>query len=461
MSCHHHGMATIGSDNSIDLSNIAAFHEPEFLFINKLFQKHGFEVRVAGGAVRDILMQLNPKDIDLATTATPSQMVEMFTKEQLRMLNRNGESHGTVTIRLNDKVNYEITTLRIDLNPDGRHSDVTFTTDWQLDASRRDLTVNSMFIGVEFDDLEADSHGAAPSASIRGKLYDYFNGFEDLSHRRIRFVGDPKARIQEDYLRILRYFRFHARLSNSPDDHDEATLKAITETSSGLWGIAGERIWIELKQIFCYPSVPLLLRYMAKTGVTQACGLPASPNYAELEKVFERGLLRHDPNPVTCVAAALHSTDEVDTLFDRIRPSNLESNIVYFLVEWREHLASTDALEFLKREYLLSMDQARLKPVFDEAMRYFGDAAGEALASWLAWQAPRFPVNGTLVSERWGIKGRLLRSLLQGLRTAWVDSGCSLTADELLSSEMHQKLASAQPDDLQRSPLIPLKRQRR
>lgn len=246
MSASKNEIATIGSDKSIDLSRVEAFHNPEFVFINRLFRKFGYEIRVAGGAVRDILMKKEPKDIDLATTATPAQMIDMFTKEELRILNRNGESHGTVTVRINDKVisspfhscinclnltppmlqvNYEITTLRIDSNQDGRHANVSFTKDWQLDASRRDLTVNSMFIDVNFGDLGTNIVGDGERHSIRGKLYDFFNGYNDLEHRRIRFVGEPAERIKEDYLRILRYFRFHARLATDPDDHDETALR--------------------------------------------------------------------------------------------------------------------------------------------------------------------------------------------------------------------------------------------
>ena len=105
------------------------------------------------------------------------------------MINTNGERHGTVTPRINDKQNFEITTLRIDVITNGRHAEVQFTTDWQLDAYRRDLTINSMFLGFD------------------GTVYDYFNGYEDLMKRRVRFVGDPDMRIKEDYLRILRYFR--------------------------------------------------------------------------------------------------------------------------------------------------------------------------------------------------------------------------------------------------------------
>lgn len=154
-----------------------------------LFRKYNHEIRIAGGAVRDLLMGIQPKDLDFATTATPTEMKKMFETENVRMINANGEKHGTVTPRINDNENFEVTTLRIDVVTDGRHAQVLFTTDWLLDALRRDLTINSMFLGLD------------------GSVYDYFFGYDDLEKRRIAFVGSAEKRIQEDYLRILRYFR--------------------------------------------------------------------------------------------------------------------------------------------------------------------------------------------------------------------------------------------------------------
>lgn len=134
-------------------------------------------------------MHKKPSDLDFATTATPQQMVDMFTNEGIRMFNMNGLSHGTVTARINDEENFEITTLRIDVKTDGRRAQVEFTKDWLLDANRRDLTINSMFLGLD------------------GSVYDWFFGYEHLQQRRVMFVGVAANRIQEDYLRILRYFR--------------------------------------------------------------------------------------------------------------------------------------------------------------------------------------------------------------------------------------------------------------
>lgn len=171
----------------LDSPEFRSVFTPELQTLVNLFKKYNYELRIAGGAVRDILMGKHPKDLDFATDATPEQMKEMFEKEEIRMINVKGEKHGTVTARINDKENFEVTTLRIDIVTDGRHADVEFTKDWKLDANRRDLTINSMFLDLD------------------GKLYDYFYGYDDLEKKKIVFVGDAGTRICEDYLRILRY----------------------------------------------------------------------------------------------------------------------------------------------------------------------------------------------------------------------------------------------------------------
>lgn len=173
----------------LDTPEFRSIFNDELKTLVSLFQQYGYEIRVVGGAVRDLLMGLEPKDLDFATTATPTQMKDMFTAEQVRMININGEKHGTITPRINDKQNFEVTTLRIDVVTDGRRAEVQFTTDWMLDALRRDLTINSMFLGLD------------------GSVHDYFFGYDDLKKHRVVFVGDASTRIQEDYLRILRYFR--------------------------------------------------------------------------------------------------------------------------------------------------------------------------------------------------------------------------------------------------------------
>ena len=195
---------------------------PELEKLVYIFQKYNHEIRIAGGAVRDLISgEKIPDDVDLATTATPTEMKEMFTTENIRMINELGEKHGTITARIDDKENFEVTTLRIDKVTDGRHAEVEFTRDWKIDAERRDLTINSMFL--DFD----------------GTVIDFFSGRQDLQNKLVAFVGSPVKRMQEDYLRILRYFRFFGRICSEKDQHEEATLEAIKSNVHGLERISG------------------------------------------------------------------------------------------------------------------------------------------------------------------------------------------------------------------------------
>lgn len=204
---------------------------------------------------RDLLLHRTPTDLDFATVATPSQVKAMFTAADIRMINMNGEKHGTITPRIDDH-QFEVTTLRIDVSTNGRHAEVQYTTDWQVDASRRDLTINSMFVDFE------------------GNVYDYFYGYDDLMNRRVAFVGSPEKRIQEDYLRILRYFRFYGRTADEPDRHDKRTLDAIAANVDGLQKISGERIWGEVKKILQGRFAKELIVEMIGCGAAKYMGKP-------------------------------------------------------------------------------------------------------------------------------------------------------------------------------------------
>lgn len=252
---------------------------PELEELAAVFRKHGFEVRMAGGAVRDLLTPGGaPKDVDLATEATPDQMKAMLAAEGVRTVNDRGEAHGTVTARVADKVNFEITTLRVDgRTRDGRRPEtVRFVQDWRMDAARRDLTVNSMFLGLD------------------GTLYDYFGGRRDLARRRVVFVGDPEERIREDYLRILRYYRFFGSIrADYGDDggsgHDADTVEAIRLNVAGMGGISGERIWSEWKRILSLRSGCRLTCDMVGVGLAPFIGLPSGPDLDQMMRLSVRG----------------------------------------------------------------------------------------------------------------------------------------------------------------------------
>ena len=225
---------------------------PELLTVTTAFQECGYDIRLVGGVVRDLLLDVPSKDIDLSTNATPEQMKDVFSKRGIKFI-ETGLEHGTLTAHINH-LDFEVTTLRYDTEQDGRWAKVVFTNDWRLDAERRDLTINAMSMDTECT------------------LYDYFSGVEDLQCRRVRFVGDSRLRIKEDYLRILRYFRFYGRIVTGADKHDEETLKVIKETAFGLEKIAVERIWMELSKILVGNFAPSIMKHIYDLGVARHIG---------------------------------------------------------------------------------------------------------------------------------------------------------------------------------------------
>lgn len=240
----------------------------------------------------------------------------MFEAAGVRLINTNGERHGTVTPRLRD-VQFEVTTLRIDVATNGRHAEVAFTTDWQLDASRRDLTINSMFCDLD------------------GHVYDYYYGYDDLLQRRVRFVGDPEQRIREDYLRILRYFRFYGRTAERPDAHDERTVRAIAANCGGLRQMSGERVWGELKKILLGRHAGALVLKMVECGAAEHIGLPARPNCEQFRRVCEANVefagLGAPMSAVTMVSGLLDGEEDALQLHLRLKLSAYERDLARFL----------------------------------------------------------------------------------------------------------------------------------
>ncbi len=204
--------------------------------------------RVVGGAVRDHLLGLPVGEVDLATPEPPEEVARELAAAGLKSA-PTGIAHGTVTAIAMGR-GFEVTTLRRDLATDGRHATVAFGADWEADARRRDFTINAM------------------SMDRDGTVFDFHGGRDDLAAGRIRFVGDPAARIAEDYLRVLRFFRFHARFGRVAPD--AATLAAIRDGVPGLARLAPERVWREVRGLLAAPSPAEALEMMRATGVLAA-----------------------------------------------------------------------------------------------------------------------------------------------------------------------------------------------
>ncbi|CAG2181558.1 unnamed protein product, partial [Oppiella nova] len=204
---------------------------PELLLLNSLFATNGYQLRIAGGAVRDLLCGHRPKDIDLATDATPDQMNHMIRNRRNIWVLKTSSGHrnGTVMARVNDKLNYEITTLH-KWSTDETPGKPIFITDWRTDAEHRDLTINAMYL------------------SFDGRLYDYFDGLQDLQHRRIRFVDTAERPIRQNAITILRYFRFYCEFGGG-HPHDPSILSTIGQYSHHLLHTSEQNLWKEFKKI--------------------------------------------------------------------------------------------------------------------------------------------------------------------------------------------------------------------
>ncbi|XP_035719934.1 CCA tRNA nucleotidyltransferase 1, mitochondrial-like isoform X2 [Vespa mandarinia] len=386
---------------------------PELNILSELFKKYNYTLRITGGAIRDILMDVKPIDLDFATTATPEQMKDLFTKEQIRMINTKGEKHGTITARINDKENFEITTLRIDLVTDGRHAEVQFVTDWKLDANRRDLTINSMFLDLE------------------GNVYDYFYGYDDLKKRRIVFVGNPTNRIREDYLRILRYFRFYGRITNNPVEFDENTIKAIKENISGLQFISGERIWSEWKKILDGRYGGELMLKMIECGAASYIGLPKELDVENFKNVYYRALNNSVKlHAITLITSLLKDEEEVMILHKRLKLSVYERNLALFLIQHREAKPCEKPL----RPYQLLIINSKLK-ISDtkefvcEVLKYRGMI--EFYNEINKWIIPKFPINGHMIKS-YVPHPRMVGPVLYNLKEIWFDKDFKISLEELI-----------------------------
>lgn len=402
----------------------------EVHFLSELFRSKGFEMRMAGGGVRDILCRIVPHDIDFATDARPDQMVELMSdKPNIRLITTtSGQKHGTVTARVNDCAQYEITTLRIDKTTDGRHAEVEFVNDWKVDASRRDLTINSMFIDLE------------------GTLYDYFDGKADLDRREIRFVGDTASRLREDYLRIFRYFRFHTRFGVA-GRHDAATIQTMKEHVDGLEIISGERIWMEMRRILgninCGNAVQMMLHEL---GMGRHMGFGSEVSLEEFYRTQQRLAQyphdgeKHEWKPQTLLASLVPDSETLLSVVTRMRLSNQERDSMAYILQNRT--ASADLLSnihLLRTQLALTPrpNQAHLREFILQYLMYMG-AEEQQLAAIASWPVPVFPFNGRMVANRVRRKQQISK-LLDRLKAAWAASNFEMD-EEAMQAEVDRIL---------------------
>lgn len=346
--------------------------------------------RWVGGVVRDTILGLSPKDVDMATTLPPEETVARLGQAGIKAV-PTGIAHGTVTAVLAGGT-VEITTLRRDVSTDGRHATVAFSTDWRDDAARRDFTINALY--------------ADPRTL---EVFDYHGGLADLAARRVRFIGDARERIREDYLRILRYFRFQARFGSLPAD--AAAEQAVAELAAGMKGLSRERVGWEMMNLLGLPDPAPTVRRMAELGVLEQvlpeagseglavlAALIANERAAGVQAVALRrlaALLPPDPPLAEQVAA-------------RLRLS----------VAQRKRLASAAARKAGEADgralaYRLGIEEARDRLLI----------GGSSVAALEGWTVPIFPLKGGAIVARGITAGPEVARLLRAVEDRWISEG--------------------------------------
>jgi poly(A) polymerase len=351
-------------------------------------------VRFVGGAVRDTLLGLPVADIDIATPLDPHAVIARLKAGGVKAV-PTGIAHGTITAVLPDGP-IEVTTLRHDLETDGRHAKVAFTDDWQADAARRDFTMNALY--------------AAPAS---GEVFDYFDGLADLKAGRVRFIGDPLQRIAEDHLRILRFFRFHARFGDTPDP---AGLDACTARANDLMALSRERIAAELLKLLVAKGAVETIALMVERGIfapvlpeIEANGVERLRRVADAEDRVEL-----TPNPIRRLAALLPDDPAIgEAVGARLKLSNADRKRLVSALQKSvgppHPLAYRLGTEMALDRWLLHVPESMDR---DLRARDIG-----------SWPVPRFPLSGGAIVARGVAKGPEVARLLRAVENQWVAEG--------------------------------------
>jgi len=371
-----------------------------------LLDRDGEEARVVGGAVRNALLGEPPGDNDIATTALPQEVIRRAEAAGFKPV-PTGIEHGTVTV-VTDGRPFEVTTLRQDVETFGRHATVAFGRDWRRDAERRDFTMNALFLARD------------------GTIHDYVGGLADLEARRVRFIGDPAARIAEDYLRILRFFRFHAAYGEGAPD--PAGVAACIAGRAGLDRLSRERIRMEVLKLLAARHPVPALAVMTETGllVQVLGGVPLLASFANMVKL--EAALALKPDPVRRLGAlGVSVVEDAERLRERWRLANAEY----------ERLASmADGWWHLSREWEEGKGRVLLYRIGPEHFRdrvlvaWTRSPEGAADPRWKAlatlperWTAPAFPLKAAAFIGRGVPKGPRLGTVLAAAEAAWIAAG--------------------------------------
>ena len=389
-----------------NLDDLKYFNTAKQIFI--CFQNQNYKLKLVGGCVRKLITEEKIDDMDIAINIEPEKIKKVLVEQKIKFV-ETGITHGTITVLIND-FKFEITSLRKDLSTDGRHAKVEFTSNWEQDAQRRDFTINAIY------------------SDISGEVYDPLNGIEDLKNGIIKFIGDPNQRIQEDYLRILRYLRFYTQY-NKNKFHDEITIKAIKRNLDGLAKISKERILEELFKM-------MKLNNFSKLFEDEFCRfiilsiLPQLRNYNRI-KILNKISYKIKKQIDKILLLSILIVDETDNcnfFLYKYQLSNEDKKRILFIKNSfknysKQYLYSKKNL--LKLTYLsdkLSVIELLIFLIFVNPEKISNI---ENLIDYIKEKTiPEFPINGKFLKEEFNfLEGKQLGDALKKLEKQWIDGG--------------------------------------
>jgi len=393
-----------GSDKSVKFLENIKEAKTIFSYLNEIGKES--KVRFVGGCVRKSLCGENIDDIDLATSLEPDEVKKRLIKKDVKVLDI-GITHGTITAILNKK-KFEITTLRKDVSTDGRHANVQFTLNWEEDALRRDFTINAIY------------------ADIEGRIFDPLNGISDLRNGKVKFIGSSKERIQEDYLRILRYFRFFTQYSKA--DHDQDIIKSIKQNINGLNKISNERIFDELKKILTLKNVYSLFSH--DTSKEIILNIFPQFKYYERLKIIDsltQKLRDKYDNQLVLALFIVDQSNNYEYFCHKYKTSNSIKNrfknisINFENLKRKEFYSEGNIKKLI---YLSSKDYVIDLLLFSictnnkiEILRI------EKLIDYVSTcKIPKFPISGDYLKKRGYETGEILGKKLKSLEEKWVEN---------------------------------------
>lgn len=359
------------------------------------------EWRIIGGAVRDIILNKITDDIDIGIAKNPQEVMDALIAMGFKVI-PTGLKHGTITVYLSNGYKVEITSLRKDLSCDGRRADIELTNDWKEDAQRRDFTINAMSMDKE------------------GNLYDYFNGYKDLMEGRLSFVGDARRRIEEDNLRVLRYWRFLSNIDLPNIDVD--SYNAALEYFFMLKNISGERIQSEMMKLLSGRFAINVINILSSNNLLDVIGMP-----------YVNKVVNFTSDPIVNLSILIRRNNHADTIcnidsiYDRWKLSNSQRRVLTDIslpkteINWHAPLK-----EHIKYIYKLGLDTYKKLELMAISEGSINIAISDQIGEYIR---PKMPINGNDINF---LKGRDIKEAIRSAEGRWIESDFLLNKEDLI-----------------------------